>query len=415
MAEGNHPAAVAAATSGLPDAEAPGGDPDRIAVLRTIDHDQLAVSDRVHLRVHLSRQLLFVGQQAEAQELADQAYAEAKSPDELARAWLATQVPGGLGLTNSRPTQMAWFEQIRSPELRAGINQVDIINAIGEGGSNRDYGKIVDHVHMTGRSGYPQLEWLAKIYQATALTDQGRQGEAMTVAAEALKLGERAGLRISGGTYETQHFCWKLHEGSHGQLFSLASDRPSALENRSNDPAQADGNILFAAASAAAMYAHAVPGSSGSVDAGVRARARALVAEVGGRAPSSAFDLAVVGILADGLSDVGDPDLVRWATDRLAALEGRFLLLASAAANLGPVEGILAKLAKGPSDKVDLFRSTIATADRHELPLWQVLGRLRLAKTIGLSANESRNLFLEAKELAVTPWLVRIVDQNAVG
>lgn len=396
---GDHHAAVAAATSGLPDAETTAGDPDRIAVLQMIDQDRLSTSDRVHLNVHLSRQLLFVGRIDEAQRLADQAYAEAESPDELARTWMAAQLPGGLGKTETNPTQMPWFDKIQSHELRAVIQQAGIINAIGAGKSKLAYGDIVEQVALTTERGLPQLAWFAKVFQATALIDQGDHERAMAVAAETYRLGERAGLRIARGTYETQHFSWKLHEGSHGELYDPAS--PPGEE-------QSAGNLVFEAASAASLHAYAV--SAG--DPALLASADATVADVGRRAETSAFAVAVIGMLVDAIAGGGSPDLIRWASSRLAPMHGSYLLLASAAANLGPVAGMSARLAVDLSDKVDLFRVAIAVADDDELSLWQVLGRLRLRRSIPSGDSEADRLFAEAKELAVTPWLSTIVAQN---
>lgn len=395
---GNHHAAVAAATSGLPDTETNAGDPDRIAVLQMIDQNRLTPADRIHLNIHLSRQLLFFGRIDEAQKLADDAYAEAESPDELARTWMAAQLPGGLGLTATHPKQMPWFDKIESRELLASINQSSVINAIGAGKSKTSYGEILEHAEMTRNSGLPQLEWFAKIYQATALTDQGRQEQAAAVAAEAYRLGERAGLRVTAGTYETQHFIWRLHEGSHGDLYDPAQQKTDEVGD----------NIVFAAASVASLYATAVK----TRDQTLKTRASALVAAVGDRASSSAFDVAVIGMLVEAIAAVGSPELNRWAVNRLLSIHGSFLLLASAAGNLGPVEGVSAKLTPDPSERADLFRVAIAAADNNELALWQVLGRLDLAMSLEFGDSETRRLFLEARELAVTPWLSGIVNDR---
>jgi hypothetical protein len=399
---GNHHAAVAAATSGLPDAETIAGDPARVLALESINQDQLSASDRVHLNVHLSRQLLFVGRIEEAQRLADQAYAEAQSPDELARTWMAAQIPGGLGRTKTHPKEMPWFDQIQSDELRAGIQQAEIINAIGAGKSKAAYGDILDQVALTTERGLPQLAWFAKLHQATALTDRGDQDQAMAVAAESYRVGERAGLQMAGGTYETQHFCWKLHEGSHGDLYD------PAVASIKSDTA---GNIVFEAASAASLYAYAAATKNHTL---IRS-ARETVTDVGERAAASPFDVAVIGMLADAIAGQGSPDLIQWASARLESMHGSYLLLSSAVANLGPVEGVSAKLVLDQSDKIDLFRTAIAVADSDELLLWQVLGRLRLRQTITSSDSEADRLFLEARELAVTPWLARVVNQDGAG
>ncbi|MEM9652885.1 MAG: AAA family ATPase [Actinomycetota bacterium] len=396
LAVGDDHAAVAAATSGLPDTEDLSGDPDRIDVLQLIDQERLSTADRVHLNVHLSRQLLFVGRIEEAQRVADRAYAEAESPDELARTWMAAQLPGGLGLTTTRPSQMPWFSKIESRELQAGIRQVDIINAIGAGRSRAAYPDILDQVRLTTESGLAQLAWFARVYQATALIDQGDHEQATVVAAQTYRLGERAGLRIAAGTYQTQHFVWTLLEGAHGDLYE------STIQPGPDEPGD---NIVFDAASAASLHA----GAAASGDEVRLQTARRAVAEVGRRASSSAFDLAVIGMLADAMADGGPSELVEWAVGRLAPMHGSYLILASAVANLGPVEGVSALLTADRSEKADLFRTAMNIADRDALPLWQILGRLRLRAAIGAGDTTANHLFSEAQELAVTPWLAGMV------
>ncbi|MEM7272399.1 MAG: AAA family ATPase [Actinomycetota bacterium] len=394
--QGDLRTAVAAATSGLPDTEALEGDLDRVAALRMIEPAHLEPPDRIHLKVQLSRQLLFAGRIEEAQKLADEAYAEAETPDDLARSWLAAQLPGGLGSTSTNPRQHAWFDRLRSRQLIAAVNQATIINTIRAGQSRSAYRDIVDHVAMTRDNGFTQLSWFAKMYQATALTDQGERDTAMSIAGEAYRLGLRAGLRIAGGTFETQHFVWKFHEGTHGEFHELMNPR---------GPSDITGNIIFAAASAASFHAHGID----TGDDRALQQASELVEIVGRQAESSAFDTAVIGMVADVIAANGSLDLIRWATERLADRHGEFLLLASAAANLGPVEGISARLVTDRSERFDLFRVAIDIADANGLALWQVLGRLNLAHALGPDDDATPGLLTEAREAAATPWLARIV------
>ena len=389
--------AVAAATSGLPDAEALEGDLHRLAVLRMIEPADLDPADRIHLKVQLSRQLLFAGRMAEAQRLADEAYAEARSPDDLARSWLAAQLPDGLGSTTVSPRQNSWYEQIESKELLAAVNQATVINLIAAGQSRSGYGDIVDHVRMTSDNGFTQLEWFAKVYQVTALTDRGERDTAMAIADEAYRLGQRAGLWIAGGTIETQHFVWEFHEGHHGRLREYLD---------LGGPSEGSGNIIFDAATAASLHAF---GSDGD-DPVALTRAAELVDIVGRQAEASPFGTAVIALMADAVADVASPELRRWAIDRLTGLHGGFLLLASAAANLGPVEGISARLTADLADRRDLFEVAVNVADRHGLALWQVLGRLNLAHALGPADPATERLVDEARQMAVTPWLYRIVD-----
>lgn len=399
---GDHRSAVAAATSGLPDTEVLEGDPDRIAVLKMIDQDQLAKADRIHLNIQLSRQLVFAGRIEEAQRLADEVHEQAETPDQLARTWLAAQLPVGLGATTAQPQEMPWFDRVESTALMASINQARVINEIGAGRSKAAYSDIVSHARMTAEHGLPQLEWLAKLFQATALTDQGHREPAMAIAAEAYRLGLRAGLRSSGGTYETQHFIWRFHEGSHGQIHDMLTG---------DGPADITGNIIYDAASASVLFNHGMA----SEDEQALARAFDLVTRVGRKAASSAFDTAVIGMVADVIAADDSPELLRWARSRLESRHGSFLLLASAAANLGPVEGVSAKLAADRFEKQDLLQVAIDVADRHELALWQVIGRLNMATAVVDDVSWHRRLFSEVEELAVTPWLAQIAQNRGLS
>ncbi|MGI9594777.1 MAG: AAA family ATPase, partial [Acidimicrobiales bacterium] len=388
--------ALAAATTGLPDAEAFEGDPDRIAVLEMIDGEQLSTDERVWLHTQLSRQMLLAGQADGAKTQADEAKAAAQTADQKAAAWLGVRAVEGLGLQSGPAPDGNWLDRIESEELKLRVRQAGVVNAIAAGESHRGFADIEDHAGRASASGLPKLEWFSQVFLATALTDQGRYPEATEAADRAHRLGLRTGLRVAAGTFETQHFVWLYHRRSHGDLYQHIAG---------GGPADITANIIYDAASTAVRFAH----SETHGDDDQRRHALQSVRMICNDAESSWFDVSAIGLIAELIAATGDSDLMAWARQRLLPRQGMFLLVASAAANLGPCNGVLARLHDDRASRVDLLEEAKREADEHELALWQVATRADLAAAVGDDDRRSVRLRKEADELATTKWLAQVL------
>ncbi len=388
--------ALTAAISGLPDAEAFEGDQARVRVLQRIPPERLSVDERIQLHCHLCRQLILVGKPVEAEEQADLAAGLATTPDQRAEAWFAHRLVQGIG--RPVPADVAWPEpeEISSELLRVRIRQAKVVDAIVKGGSNSDFGAISDHADGVSPERLPQLHWFSQMFLATALTDQGRRDEAETIATAAHQHGLRSGLRVAPGTYRTQQFSWALHAGNHGAIYPFVAAGP---------PADFTANIIFDAGVTACHLAYARDND----DEDELTRALERVEPVCYRAMRSPFETAAIGIMVDAIAATANDKLLGWATGRLEPMNEVFVLVASAAVNLGPASGLLAKLQTDERLAADLGAQAIELADAHQLPLWQVSTRLDKARSLPPDDPESTRLVYEARQRASTPWLEQLI------
>jgi DNA-binding SARP family transcriptional activator len=399
LGRGEQSLAYRAATTGLPDTEALEGDHARVRVLQRIDPMQLPNAERVDLHLQLCRQLLFVGRIDEAHDQAALAERAATTADERAQAWLAKRLLAGSGRPLAAGESWPAIDEIVSPELRLQIGRARTVDLIAGGGSRSDWESIARHAEEAAAGGIPQLEWFSNLFVATALADQGRLAEAREVSARARQLGLRAGLRLAEGTYLTHLFVWALIDGRHGRMYPDMAER---------GPADVTGNLFFDAAQAASHVAWATSDTE-------RARAHDRVRTACGKALHSTLDLGAVGIMADAIADTGDEQLMEWASNRLTAGSGNYVLVAAAAANLGPASRLLAKLEPDRQAAIKLFRQAITDADRDELALWQVVGRLDLVDLLDPADPESAELQREISALTSTGWLRELVAKRRDG
>lgn len=385
--------AYQAATTGLPDTEALEGDPTRVRVLQRVDPTQLTNAERVDLHLQLCRQLLFVGRIDEAHDQASLTDNAARTADERAQAWLARRLLAGSG--RPLPAGESWpaMDEIVSTELQLRIGRARTVDIIAGGGSKSQWDAIATHAQQASTGGIPQLEWFSQLFLATALSDQGRVADAREASAKARQLGLRAGLRLAEGTYLTQLFVWELIKRDHGRMYPSIG---------AGGPADVTGNVFFDAAQAASHVAYATDDTE-------RARAHDRVRAACDQAVHSTFDLGAVGIMADAIADTGDERLMEWASERLTDGSGDYVLVAAAAANLGPRGRLLAKLQPDDQAAVTLLRQALADAQRDELTLWQIVTRLDLADRLDPLDPESAELHREASALASTEWLRTLV------
>lgn len=401
--------AFRAAKAGLPDNEALEGDPERVRVLQRVlaqvDPADLTADERVELHLRLSRQLTLTSRLPEAVEQAELAAGQATTPEQAAECWLARRVVDGLGRRATGPWPT--LADIDSEVIRLRIGQARVIDTIASGGSALDWDRIVDHAESIPIDRYPHLHWFSRMFLATALTDRGRLDEAREVAERAHRDGLRDGLRIAEGTYQTQLFIWELHQGTHGRIYPLVAG------GGADDVAA---NIIFDAGVAACHVAFAEGGGTDEAGRAERRAAIERVAPICEQAERSSLGLGAIGIMARAIAATGDRRLIGWADERLTDESDGYVLVASAAANLGPSTRLRAMLQTDRRRAIELGEQAVATADRDRLPLWQVIGRLELAGVLdGRGDRAAATILREAKDLASTPWLDRLVGRHPAG
>jgi hypothetical protein len=383
------------------------GDLDRVRVLERIDPDRLSDDDRVRLHVQLSRQQLLAGRIDDGKRHARLATEAATTVDQRAETWLARRRADGIGLPITHDDPAPSTEGLTSPELRLLIGQELVIDTIVTGGSRSRWESLVEHAELADSHPYPTSAWFSKMFLATALCDQGRLSETKKAAQRARTFGQKSAVRVADGTFLTQFFVWEMLGRRHGALYP---------ELTAGGPADVTANVIFptAVASCHVAYANRVGVGALSTDqaAEERARAHERVRAVCGQLAASHLGPGAVGAMADAIADTGDIELMAWARKLLEARPGPYLVLASAAANLGPAQRLLAKLEPDRNNAADLLAAAVGQADADELALWQVLCRLELAEHLGRDHTDWRRLIDQAETWATTRWLNRLIAER---
>ncbi len=387
--------AVGAAVSGLPATELLQGDPGRVRAIRMIDPALLDHEHALRWKWHLSRQLVWLGEMDEARCLAHEVYGTARTADERANGWLAVTLATTWTHSPQALDELTWVDDVVDPELKAKVTRTANMARVVVGQSRSHHRLFDDQLETARRNRSPLDEWWALVQRATVLTDVGRQDEAMELSVQALDLGLRAGVRAASGVYETQRVGWALQTGELGDLL----DHTEAL-------AAADTpNPILSAVVAACRFAAA------DRHPGLHREAFNLASELSKILGDSPFSPAVAGLLAEVAGASADPELIAWAEASLVPLRGQHVVVATAIANLGPCHGLLARLTDDRDRRRHYLELARDEADDQRLPLWQVAGRLNLARHLGPGPHGDR-LIDEVTALATTPWLQRIAARR---
>ncbi|MCP5035064.1 MAG: hypothetical protein GY939_24940 [Actinomycetia bacterium] len=391
--------ALRAALTGLPGAEAFEGDIERVAVLQLIDAETLTADERIQLHLQLARQLVLVGNLEEARTTTELAVRDANTPDQKLAVWLGHRFLRGIGVAHDENVDWPELGDVTTPELRHRLGQARVISDIASGGSSDCYPSIIHHVDQMSRHGTPQLVWFAKMLQATALTDQGRAQDSFELTNDALQLGLRAGLKIASGAFETQGFVCKLHEQRHGDFHRRIEDGIAS---------DLQGNLIYEASAISAKFAFGQ-----AFDGAIADEARRQSLFVIEMARTSILDISAIGLLIDVLATLDNVEVRTWALERLATRADSYVLVASGAGNLGPSRGLMAMLVETVDQRLDLLRQAIEQADMDDLPLWQVIGRLRMAAQLPPDDPKVDEWIERAGGYATTPWLKRLHARRA--
>lgn len=224
MIDGSLEAAFEAAVSGLPEAERPSGDPDRIALLEEIDATLLKERSRFIHAAMLSRQYALAGRSEEALAANSQAAALAESDrdrDAVARAkWLASY-------SSTSPTvrlfDAGFYPFDRLPDTARLLVAVDRF-ALGDvDQADEIRSEIAD---VLDPASDPTSYWHGLLFKSTIAAARGDVAQARIFADDAFEFGNLYGFREVGSAWLAQKFTlqWMYEEKGAASFFENISE-----------------------------------------------------------------------------------------------------------------------------------------------------------------------------------------------
>ncbi len=381
-------AALAAATSGLPEAERLDGDAERVGMLEAVRPDRLGERDRMAGTLALSRQLLLVGREQEAREHAQLAARNAATIDDAAAAWLAERhVDMWSPFT---PSSRLDFDPIDVGDLglRARVRQSLATSALIEGNVAAASRNIHLLVADTDELGDPLRSWHAGLLQTLLLDESaefaaaGEQGERVAALAIA------HGIAGAAPALAAQRVGRSRFVGDPRRYFA-------GLERAGSD--------VMASAMSQAVWAREL-GAAGFDD-----RARRVASDLLARPSPSRFALPIVGSLAP-VAHLLSPSEREQIWNLLDLHRGEIVIMGAGVTSLGPAQLLLAHATRDPDQASELRRAAVALCDRQGLVLWQAVARLELAVGINdLDALEEAAGYFEQLGLEPPEYLTRTI------
>lgn len=387
VASHNWEAALGAAIAGLPEAELPEGDPERIEMLEGIRLDQLPAELRFDLVLHLARQHAVAGNRGVALLYADMSIELASDADEVGLShvsrWTATRhlhpephefppdlLNQGSLSVRTRIAQMSAIgaaEAGKFAEAREGAARFDVLAA-----------ELVDPLRM----------WQSMVLRAMFVFDDGLLDEARSLADQAAEFAQLYGLQQGTFTWGGQLFHEHNSRGTTAELWPMfESYRP---------------NMDRSSLASSAMLLCQVAAEAGEP----RDELRSLVLD--GLERSRSPSLVVLGMLAP-LIRAYTPDLAPRVRTLLEPFADSSLVVGFGVANLGPTVRYLSQLAEDRDEEADLLRRAITISDRNGAVLWRVLNRLDLA---ALGPDDRGEISEQAAILAIGTDLEDIVAER---
>ena len=363
MNDGSLETALDAATSGLPEAERPSGEPDRIALLEEIDGTLLGGRSRFVHAATLSRQYAIAGRSDDALKLVDTAaqLVETDSDrDTVARAkWLASFTTTSPALRLTDPGFYPAGELPDSARLLTAIDQ------LGQGDVDRAEQTRSEIADVLDPASDPVSFWHGLMFKSTLAVATGKKEEARVCADDAFDFGSIYGVREAGGAWLAQRFVlrWMFEERG-------AANFLDELEDVGN----IDVEETFFARTTLALAMH----QGGNVE-----DARNLAADLAAAALEhrSYIGIGTIAMCARILG-AGAPHATEMI-DMLTPLAGSLIVLGSGFISLGPADLAIAHLCEGQM-RVEHLNSACRFTTERDLTGWtQLLNRERHALVEG--------------------------------
>lgn len=371
-------AALNAALSGLPEAEAPDGDLDRISMLETIPADELPPQHRFERVANLSRQHGLRGSHTKSLTYADEALTLAADADQFALShecrWTGTRhaQPGGHAI----PAEILHIGSLATRTRLANLNAINLC----EGGDFvRGRAEFARFKNLAYSLGDPRRIWQSMGNDVMFLIDDADFVAAEQAARSALNFGDAHDLHSATALTVGQkmHMYWlqgRMHEVD---LEPFRSNLSAALMGRAGLALQAS--------------------ELGEHDVGPEVRS--VMNDAMGR--FGTFPLLTMVLLSPLLTEHAPDtvDRVRSALDRYGTNP---LLATFGAGNYGPTSRYVAQLTNDIDEKRALLADSIAAADRHGQLVWRIHARLDAADIGDAQAAKQASALAAGTELQAT-------------
>ena len=389
VAEQRWDLALEAALSGLPEAERPDGDSNRIAMLESIPIEHLDEPGRFEHALVLARQCALNGCPDQARSWANEVRSLATTRQRQIRyeivSWsLGHHVtPDVHGFTDEVVDNASGPDRMRILQMQA-ITSMETGELETAATLHNRFAEQAEHV------GDPTGIWQCKVLHASIAFARGRWIEASQLSRDAEIYGKRHAMQQAALVRLGQDFCHKLITGQQGDLVTQFSKMPVNTN-------------ASAIATAARALSLAARGSRDDAWNGVRPT----VLDALDRPRSSA--LVVLAMVAGLMRDAGEPEILDRVRARLALFADRSLVVGYGVATTGPVQQHLALLSDDRDEAIARLGEAVTVADRSGAVTWQVVTRLSLARM-----TEDSAVIGEAAELAAGTELVSLLT-TAIG
>jgi hypothetical protein len=360
--------AVKAALSGLPEAERPDGDPERIAMLESIPSAEIDEDNRFEQALALARQCALNGWPDRARHWSWSAKRLATNPQRHVR----VQVAGWSVAHHVDPEPFHFTDEVFRSATAADRMQILQMQSITAFETDSIVAALDHHrrfVTLAAEVGDPARIWQGMVLEATLTFESGKWADAASLSAAAADFGTRHAMQQAAIVGIGQTFHQRLINREQSQLVSRFEEMP----------ANTDASAIARAARALALAA------KGQRDEAWRGVAPA-VSDALARPRGSA--LVVLAMLAELIRHAGDPETVERVRRRLAGFADRSLIVGYGISSTGPVHRQLALLADDPDEAADHYAKAVRVADRSGSKAWQVVSRLTLARATGRTGPE---------------------------
>lgn len=383
LASSDWAVALEAAVSGLPEAELPDGDPERVEMLEGIAADDLPESLRFDRFFNLSRQYALMGKFDRALECADQALEVPRDADERGLGhvlrWTATR--HRRALAHSIPDDVKFAG---SPRIQMRIAQINALNLAEQGDFEQSRSEADRFYEQALEIGDPFRIWHAQGLQGMFLLNNGEFDAAEDLAIENWRFASLHDIKQGAASYIGQRTFSLDCQYRLGELRSIL------------EPFKADLQTVVLGQAALILGDSA----AGDVDIGDQVR------DVAKQSIARGHTLALVAtMLVTRFIPRHAPDLVTDARALLEPFGTNPILAGFGAGSFGPAVRYVAQLATDQSERLLLIEQAIQAADAQGCVLWRVNNRLD-----GVAVGRS-DLLDEAREIAAGTGMAEVVER----
>lgn len=387
LAAGRWDLVLAAACSGLPEAEVPDGEEDRLVHLRSIPGEELTPPERLLQSLTAARLAAQLGLTDEARQWVERASSLASTDEERCEAALCERFVGTVEVPPAERLRRLTnaFDSLTVPlPMHCRQRLFCAVDLLELGEIDRAAARHEEASAAAIELNDPLRQWHTMIFGSLLLETAGELDEAAELADRAQRLGHRFGIAQAEIVRLAQMSSRLELTGQLATLVGLIDLIPVSDAN----------SLLFGAGKVRVLHA------AGRHDLAV-AQAADLTRRVLDEPSSTSH--GVIGLVASSLSQHPDKDLRRNARRALAPFEGGAMVL-GVGLRLLPSVSSLCTLLDDDSERGSerALQIAIEDCDRSGFVAWSIRYRLELAELTG-----STQLATEAGSLAETTGLAQ--------